>query len=82
MTLTFQLYSAARDCLTDLMERLTPRELYYIGGPDPLPAPLTLEEEQALSPGCRRTTAPSAAPSSSETCAWWCSSPVNLKTPA
>ena len=48
MTLTFQLYSAARDCLTDLMERLTPRELYYIGGPDPLPAPLTLEEEQAL----------------------------------
>ena len=48
MTLTFQLYSAARDCLTSLMERLTPRELYYIGGPDPLPAPLTLEEEQAL----------------------------------
>ena len=48
MTLTFQLYSAARDCLTDLMERLTPRKLYYIGGPDPLPAPLTLEEEQAL----------------------------------
>ena len=48
MTLTFQLYSAARDCLTDLMERLTPRELYYIGGPDPLPAPLTLEEAQAL----------------------------------
>ena len=48
MTLTFQLYAAARDCLTDLMERLTPRELYYIGGPDPLPAPLTLEEEQAL----------------------------------
>ena len=48
MTLTFQLYSAARDCLTDLMERLTPRELYYLGGPDPLPAPLTLEEEQAL----------------------------------
>ena len=48
MTLTFQLYSAARDCLTDLMERLTPRELYYIGGPDPLPAPLTLEGEQAL----------------------------------
>ena len=48
MTLTFQLYSAALDCLTDLMERLTPRELYYIGGPDPLPAPLTLEEEQAL----------------------------------
>ena len=30
------------------MERLTPRELYYIGGPDPLPAPLTPEEEQAL----------------------------------
>ena len=48
MTLTFQLYSAARDCLTSLMERLTPRELYYIGGPDPLPAPLTPEEEQAL----------------------------------
>ena len=48
MTLTFQLYSAARDCLTSLMERLTPRELYYIGGPDPLPAPLTPEEEQVM----------------------------------
>jgi len=48
MTMTFKLYAIARDRLTDLLSRLTPRELYYIGGPDPLPAPLTLEEEQAL----------------------------------
>ena len=48
MTMTFKLYAIARDRLTDLLSRLTPKELYYIGGPDPLPAPLTLEEEQAL----------------------------------
>lgn len=48
MTMTFKLYAIARDRLNDLMDRLTPRELYYIGGPDPLPAPLTLEEEQQL----------------------------------
>ena len=48
MTMTFKLYAIARDRLTDLLSRLTPKELYYIGGPDPLPAPLTLEEEQSL----------------------------------
>lgn len=48
MTMTFKLYAIARDRLTDLLSRLTPRELYYIGGPDPLPAPLTLEEERSL----------------------------------
>ena len=48
MTMTFRLYAIARQRLTALMEALTPRELYYIGGPDPLPAPLTPEEELAL----------------------------------
>lgn len=48
MGMTFKLYSMARDRLSDLLATLTPRELYYIGGPDPLPAPLTLEEEQQL----------------------------------
>ncbi len=48
MSITFRLYAIARERLTELLSRLTPRELYYIGGPDPLPAPLTLEEEQAL----------------------------------
>lgn len=48
MSMTFKLYALARDRLTDLLSRLTPSELYYIGGPDPLPAPLTLEEEQSL----------------------------------
>ena len=31
-----------------LLMRLFPQELFYIGGPDPLPAPLTPEEERAL----------------------------------
>ena len=48
MTMTFRLYSIARDRLTALLDALTPRELYYIGGPDPLPAPLSPEEELAL----------------------------------
>lgn len=48
MNMTFQLYSMARERLGELMNRLTVKELYYIGGPEPLPAPLTLEEERAL----------------------------------
>ena len=48
MTMTFRLYSIARERLAALLDALTPRELYYIGGPDPLPAPLTPEEELAL----------------------------------
>ena len=31
-----------------LLMRLFPQELFYIGGPEPLPAPLTAEEERAL----------------------------------
>ncbi|MGN0793988.1 MAG: RNA polymerase sporulation sigma factor SigE [Aristaeellaceae bacterium] len=48
MTMTFKLYSLARERLTDLVSSLSPGELYYIGGPEPLPAPLTAEEERAL----------------------------------
>ena len=48
MSTPFQLYSLARQKLTDLVSSLTTRELYYIGGPEPLPAPLTAEEERAL----------------------------------
>ena len=48
MTMTFRLYALARAQLTDLIAALAPRELYYIGGPIPLPAPLTAEEERAL----------------------------------
>ncbi|MBQ7848676.1 MAG: RNA polymerase sporulation sigma factor SigE, partial [Clostridia bacterium] len=48
MTMTFKLYSLARQRLTDLVSTLTVRELYYIGGPEPLPAPLTAEEERTL----------------------------------
>lgn len=51
MIMTFQLYSMARERLGELMNRLTVKELYYIGGPEPLPAPLTLEEERALVSG-------------------------------
>lgn len=31
-----------------LLMRLFPQELFYIGGPDPLPPPLSIEEERAL----------------------------------
>ncbi|MBE5800711.1 MAG: RNA polymerase sporulation sigma factor SigE [Clostridiales bacterium] len=31
-----------------LLARLFPQEIYYIGGPDPLPAPLSPEEEREL----------------------------------
>lgn len=53
MGMTFKLYSVARDRLGELMNRLTARELYYIGGSEPLPAPLTLEEERELVSGLR-----------------------------
>ena len=48
MSMTFRLYAIARDKLAEMLSKLTPQELYYIGGPDPLPAPLTLEEELSL----------------------------------
>ncbi len=48
MTMTFKLYALARQRLTDFVSTLTPKELYYIGGPEPLPAPLTADEERAL----------------------------------
>ena len=43
MLLTFRMPK-----LTDIFSTLTPREIFYIGGPIPLPAPLTAEEERAL----------------------------------
>ena len=43
MLLTFRMPK-----LTDIFAALTPREIFYIGGPIPLPAPLTAEEERAL----------------------------------
>ena len=48
MSMTFKLYSMARQKLTDFISSLTPRELFYIGGPEPLPAPLTADEERTL----------------------------------
>ena len=40
--------SAASAQLSALLSSLAPRETYYIGGPEPLPAPLTPAEEQSL----------------------------------
>lgn len=48
MGFTLQLYTLAREKLYAILAKLTPQELYYIGGPDPLPIPLTREEELAL----------------------------------
>ncbi len=48
MNMTFRLYTFARQHLAELVGSLPPREIFYIGGPIPLPAPLTAEEERAL----------------------------------
>ncbi len=48
MGFTLQLYTLAREKMYAILAKLTPQELYYIGGPDPLPVPLTREEELAL----------------------------------
>ena len=48
MTQTFKLYALARKRLEELLEKLSGQELFYIGGPEPLPSPLTHEEELAL----------------------------------
>ena len=43
------LYTLAKDTLFTLLRRICPpQEIHYIGGPDPLPPPLTAEEELAL----------------------------------
>ena len=44
----FSLYTIAREKLTRLLNRLSAQELHYIGGADPLPAPLSPEEELNL----------------------------------
>ena len=44
----FVWYTMARDKLTQLLRQLQATELHYIGGPDPLPPPLTAEEELRL----------------------------------
>ncbi len=48
MTMTFRLYSMAKQQLTDLVSNFSSKELFYIGGPIPLPAPLSAEEEREL----------------------------------
>ena len=48
MSVTLQIYARARQQLSGLIASLAPRELFYIGGPEPLPAPLTADEERAL----------------------------------
>ena len=48
MTQTIKLYALARKRLEELLEKLSGQELFYIGGPEPLPSPLTHEEELAL----------------------------------
>ena len=43
------LYTLAKDTFFTLLRHICPpQELHYIGGPDPLPPPLTAEEELAL----------------------------------
>ena len=42
------LFSLRLPPLTDIFSAFKPMEVFYIGGPIPLPAPLTAEEERAL----------------------------------
>jgi RNA polymerase sporulation-specific sigma factor len=44
----FEELSGIHNALQRLLARLFSKELLYIGGPDPLPAPLSLQEEQEL----------------------------------
>lgn len=44
----YKLYHIARGKLLGVLAELSPQEIEYIGGPDPLPVPLTREEETAL----------------------------------
>lgn len=53
MALTFRLYALARKRLEEMLQNLSSQELYYIGVPDPLPSPLSHEEELALVADCR-----------------------------
>ena len=48
MSNPFRLCSLARDQLYRLLNRLSPQEIHYIAGPEPLPQPLTRQEEEAL----------------------------------
>ena len=48
MTYTFKLYALARRRLEEMLQGFSGQDLLYIGGPDPLPSPLTHEEELAL----------------------------------
>ena len=43
-----QFYTAAKSRFLSFLSELTPQEIHYIGGSDPLPMPLTREEELAL----------------------------------
>ncbi|MBQ2701111.1 MAG: RNA polymerase sporulation sigma factor SigE [Clostridia bacterium] len=44
----FKLYALARERLTWFVSRLSEPEIHYIGSPEPLPQPLTREEEARL----------------------------------
>ena len=65
---------------------LQPGKIMYIGGSGTLPTPLTREEEAQviarLEQGDEeaRQTLIERNPSSSATCAWWCTSPGGLRT--
>jgi RNA polymerase sigma-E factor len=48
-----QLYHIAKSKLLTLLSDLSPQEIHYIGGADPLPVPLTREEEQRLCTGLK-----------------------------
>ncbi len=45
---SFEELSHVQTALQRLLARIFPQEMFYIGGPDPLPAPLALPEEQEM----------------------------------
>ncbi len=48
MQAMYNLYHIARSKFLAIISELSPQEIHYIGGADPLPVPLTREEEQEL----------------------------------
>ena len=58
---------------------LKSEEIYYIGGSEALPPPLTREEEEYLLESCHQAIRPFGPCSSNETCGLSCISPASLK---
>lgn len=72
-SLTFQLR------FQRLLAKLFPQELYYIGGPDPLPPPLSPEEEREMTRRLKNHDETARASLIEHNLRWWSLFPAGLK---